>query len=209
MRVYERDGKKYISVTSIVDLMFGFDNSGFELWASTNHLSPQWITKHSSDIGTLYHSYFENRFYGIDSWANVVPEGAEGYLKSVDDFYDQGWEIVSSEKEVFCDEFGYAGRFDAIIKNEGLGIKKALGDIKTWGAWNKKLYKPNKKKLEKLSNQESMYRYALKEDIPMYVIVPQYNGKCVVEGIPYTEGWMEFLKNNEKEINAIISKNST
>ena len=206
MRVYERNGKKYLSVTSVIELMFWFDNIGFEVWASKNCLDPKWITEHSSNIGTLYHSYFENRFYGIGDWANVVPEGSEGYLKSVDDFYNQGWEIVESEKEVFCDEFGYAGRFDLLIRNESLGIDRALGDIKTWGAWNKKLYKPNKKKLEKLSNQESMYRYALGENLPMYIIVPQHNGKCVVEGIPYTENWMEFLKNNKQEIAGIISK---
>lgn len=206
MRVYEKDGKKYISVTSIIDLMFSFDNTGFEIWANKNHLNPKWVTKHSSDIGTLYHSYFENKYHNIDSWANVVPEGSEGFVEAVNDFYKKGWEIISSEQEVYCDEFGYAGRFDCLVKNERLGIKEALGDIKTWGAWNKKLYKPNAKKLEKLSNQESMYRYALKKEIPMYIIVPQFNGSCVVEAIPYTEDWMKFLENNTQEIADIITK---
>ena len=206
MRIYERDGKKYISVTSIIDLMFSFDSAGFDMWAIKNHISPSWVTRHSSSIGTLYHTYFENRFYGIDSWANVVPEGSEGYVRSVDDFYNNGWEIIGSEQEVFCDEYGYAGRFDALIRNKRLGIDKALGDIKTWGAWSKKLYKPNAKKIQKLSNQESMYRYALKEEIPMYVIIPQHNGKCVVEQIPYTEDWRVFLNNNKEEIAGIITK---
>jgi len=178
MRIYERDGKKYISVTSIIDLMFSFDSAGFDMWAIKNHISPSWVTRHCS----------------------------EGYVRSVDDFYNNGWEIIGSEQEVFCDEYGYAGRFDALIRNKRLGIDKALGDIKTWGAWSKKLYKPNAKKIQKLSNQESMYRYALKEEIPMYVIIPQHNGKCVVEQIPYTEDWRVFLNNNKEEIAGIITK---
>jgi hypothetical protein len=162
MRVYTKGDKKYLSVTSIVDLMFGFDKGGFDLWASKNHLSSEWITKHSSDIGTLYHSYFENKYHGISDWANIIPdETAQRYVDAVEDFYKQGWEITDSEREVFCEEYGYAGRFDLVIKNKSLGIKEAIGDIKTWGAWNKKKYKKDQKKLEKFNKANALIQIGI------------------------------------------------
>lgn len=200
MRVYEKEGNKYLSVTSIVGMMYGFDKKGFEHWALSQNLNPDWITKHSAKLGTKYHEYFENKFYGINDWADVVEEKDRGYREAVDDLYNQGWEIIDSEQEVFCDEFRYAGRFDLVMKNDKLNIKKAIGDIKTWGAWNGGSFRRNSKKLKKVGEQLSMYRYALGEDWPMYLIVPQKNGKCIVEAIPYTEGWKQFIKDNWKEI---------
>lgn len=204
MRVYERNGKKYLSVTSIIDLMYGFDKEGFGLWASKNHLSAQWITEHSSKLGERYHAYFENKFHGIE-WANVVKNKVdEGYLESVEDFYNQGWEIVKSEQEVFCDEYHFAGRYDLTIKNDQLGVKGAIGDIKTWGAWNRRLYKPNPSKLKKLGVQLSMYSYALGGNMPMFLIVPQKNGKCVVSEVKQNNEWMAYLKDNSQEIRKLL-----
>lgn len=205
MRIYERNGKKYLSVTSVISLMFGFDSEGFNRWASENHLSADWITKTSADLGSKYHAYFENRANGISEWADVVSDKFDkGYKKAVEDFFAQGWEILESEQEVFCNEYRFAGRFDLVIRNKGLGISRAIGDIKTWGAWKKRMYKPNKDKLKKLSNQLSMYAYALGEDIPMFLIVPQKNGKCVVEKIEKTNYWKDWIDANSKEVHKLL-----
>lgn len=200
MRVYEKGKNKYLSVTSIVGMMYEFDKEGFESWALSQNISPEWITTHSAELGTKYHEYFENKFYGISDWADIVEDKDQGYREAVDDLYEQGWEILESEKEVYCDEFGYAGRFDLVMKNDKLNIKKAIGDIKTWGAWRGKSFRQNSKKLKKVGMQLSMYRYALGEDLPMYLIVPQKDGKCVIEAIPYTESWKKFIKDNWSEI---------
>jgi len=200
MRIYENSGKKYLSVTSIIDMMYGFDNEGFTTWALSQNINPKWITEHSASLGTKYHAYFENRFYGISEWADVLEDGDEGYKKSVEDFYSKGWEIVESEKVVYCDEFRFAGRLDMVIKNKGLGIERALADVKTWGAWSGKNYKRSSSKLKKVSDQLSMYRYALGEDIPMYLIVPQKNGECIIEGIKPSKRWKKYIEENLEKI---------
>lgn len=205
MRVYERNGKKYLSVTSIIDLMYGFDKEGFRAWALKNKLDPEWVTRHSAELGERYHAYFENKFYGISEWADIIEDDIDSkYRCAADDFYEQGWEILDSEQEVYCDKYGYAGRFDAIIKNDKLGIKKAIGDIKTWGAWNRKLYKPDSKKLKKLANQLTMYNYALPEKLPMFLIVPQINGRCIVESIDYNFEWKDWINNNTDRIKKLL-----
>lgn len=200
MRIYSKGKKNYISVTSIIDMMYGFDNEGFENWALSQNIDPKWITEHSASLGTKYHEYFENKFYGISDWADVVDDVDEGYRRAVDHLYGLGWEIVKSEQEVYCDEFGFAGRFDMLVKNDRLNIKKAIADVKTWGAWSGKPFRRDLKKLKKVEDQLSMYRYALGEEIPMYLFIPQKNGECIVEGIAYVERWKDFIKNNQKEI---------
>lgn len=206
MRVYEKNGKKYLSVTSIISMMYEFDSSGFDLWAMKNHLSSNWITKHSAELGEKYHAYFENSFHKIGDWADEVDNKIDkGYRNSVDDFYSQGWEIVESEREVYCDEYNFAGRFDLIIRNKNLGIDKALGDIKTWGAWNRRMYKANPDKLKKLGTQLSMYRYAMGgEELPMFLIVPQKNGKCVIERIKAQDDWKDWIKANKEDMDKIL-----
>jgi hypothetical protein len=207
MRVYEKDGKRYLSVTSVVDMMYEFDKDGFESWALSKSISPEWITKHSAKLGTKYHEYFENKFYGISEWADVVDEKDKGYQRAVEDLYSKGWEILDSEQEVYCDEFKYAGRFDLVMRNPKLNIKKAIGDVKTWGAWSGKRYKRDAGKLRKLGEQLSMYRYALGEELPMYLLVPQKSGECVIEAIPYSLEWQKFLKKNWDEILDMVSVN--
>jgi hypothetical protein len=207
MRIYKKGKKKYLSVTSIVGMMYEFDKEGFENWALSQNIDPKWITKHSANLGTKYHEYFENKFYGISDWADIVEDKDQGYREAVDDLYGQGWEILESEKEVYCDEFKYAGRFDLVMKNNRLNINKAIGDVKTWGAWSGKNYKRNTEKLNKVSEQLSMYRYALGEDLPMYVLIPQKSGECIVEGVPYSEKWKEYIKSNWSEILGILAKN--
>lgn len=185
--------------------MFGFDDEGFKLWALKNKLSPEWINKHSVKLGEKYHAYFENKFLGISDWADVIEDDIDSkYREAVEDFYNQGWEILESEQEVYCDKYNYAGRFDLIIKNEKLGIKRAIGDIKTWGAWNRKLFKPNDKKLRKLSNQLTMYDYTLLEKLPMFLIIPQINGKCIVQSIEYNFEWKDWIDANTERLQKLL-----
>lgn len=205
MRIYEHDGEKYLSVTSIVDLMFPFDNSGFIKWAISKNLDPKWINEESKTLGTRYHAYFENKFLGISEWADVVESDKDqGYRDSVRDFYDQGWEIIDSEQEIFCLGWRYAGRFDLIVRNEKLGIDRALGDIKSWGAWSGKSYKKNKKKLEKVKVQLNMYNYALGNELPKICIIPQKTGKCVVEDIETDYSFIDWMGENKKMIDNLI-----
>ena len=209
MRIYEHDNKKYLSVTSIVELINRFDSDGFSLWAFKNKLNPEWINKRSVELGERYHKYFENRFYGIDDWCDELIEPMDyKYKLAVDDFFKQGWEIISSEKEVFCDEFRYAGRYDAIGRNKSLNINNALLDFKTWGAWNKKLYKRNPEKIKKLSIQESMYCYALGDiEIPKFLVIPQINSKCVVEFVPTNTKWKDWINANNARIDKLLQAN--
>lgn len=185
--------------------MFGFDKEGFNLWAMKNKLDPDWINKHSVKLGERYHAYFENRFHNISEWADTVEDDTDRkYKDAVNDFFDQGWEILDSEQEVYCEKYGYAGRFDLIIKNDRLGVDRAIGDIKTWGAWNRKTYKPDSKKLHKLANQLTMYNYTLPEKLPMFLVIPQINGKCIVERVEYNFEWKDWIDANRDRISKLL-----
>lgn len=203
MRIYQKDGRNYISVTSIIDLMFGFDEEGFKMFAYKQNISPEWINKESIERGNKYHAYFENRAHGI-TWADKVDDQKDlGYREAVDKFFKDGWEILECEREVYNDEYLFAGRFDCLVKKDQ---KVYLADIKSWGAWSGKLYKKNPDKLKKVSNQLSMYNSCLEEQLPLLLIVPQSNGEYITENILPSSDWRYFLERNKREIESMVKE---
>jgi len=207
VRIYERNGKKYLSVTSLVDLRYPFESVGFEQWAWSHGFDPLWITKESGKLGERYHAYAENRHYGI-GWADVVETDKDRkYLEAVNKFFEDGWEILSSEVEVYNESFRYAGRFDMILKNDKLKIKRALGDFKTYGAWKGGKYKRDAKKLEKLSMQLTLYEEALGEKLPKVGVILGGDGKYNLEDIPVDDSVWEWLEENKEVIDKLIKDN--
>lgn len=209
MRIYEKNGKKYISVTTLVGMKFPFEASGFNKWAYEHGYDPDWITKESTDRGTRYHAYLENRFYGISDWADVIVDDKDRrYHEAVEKFFNDGWEIIESEVEVYNDDWHYAGRFDFLIKNSRMGIEKALGDCKTFGAWKGAKYKRDKKKLDKLSMQMTLYENAIGEQLPKYGVMLDGTGNYTIEEIQEDTGVWDWLRENRNEyIKLLVDKN--
>ena len=180
-------------------LRYPFDGTGFTEWAWSNGYDPDWITNESTTRGKRYHAYIENRHYGINEWADEILDDKDSkFHTSVNKFFNDGWEVIESEIQVFNDDWHYAGRFDMLVKNERLGIKKALGDCKTYGAWRNEKYKPKPDKLKKLSMQLTMYRECLKENIPMIGIMLDPYG-YTIEDIKEDKSVWEWLRENRNE----------
>lgn len=193
MRVYTDGNNKFLSVTTLVGGLYPFDYASYEKWAYKNGYDPEWIGERSTTLGERYHAYFENRYHGIDEWADVVDgEQDRKYQEARDEFFNNGWEILESEVRVVNYDLWYAGRFDMVMRNNDLGVEKALGDIKTWGAWRgRPVDKIYPDKLKKLTTQLNMYRRAIGERLPMYGIVPSCDGSLRVMEIAVDETWLD------------------
>jgi len=207
MRIYEKNGKKYLSVTSLVDLRYPFDNSGFTMWAWEHGYDPMWINKLSTDLGTRYHAYIENRFHKISDWADeIVDDKDRKYHEAVDKFFNDGWEILDSEVEVFNDDWNYAGRFDFLGQNKRLGIERAILDCKTYGAWKGSKYKRDKKKLEKLSMQLTLYSDAIGHKGKMLGVMLDGTGEYTLEKIDRDDGVWDWLREKRNEIVKLLQE---
>lgn len=205
MRIYENNGKKYLSVTSIVDLRYPFDGSGFEIWAYENGYNPQWINKESTTRGERYHAYLENRFHGISEWADIILDDKDKtYKQATDKFFEDGWEILDCEVVVYNEDWHYAGRFDFLGRNKKLGIDKAILDCKTYGAWKGGKYKKNSDKLKKLSMQLTLYNKTLPEQLPMYGVMLGGDGNYTLEPIKWDFEVWEWLKENRNTITKLL-----
>jgi len=208
MRIYEKNGRKYLSVTSLVTLRYPFDNSGFTTWAWSNGYDPEWINKESTRLGERYHAYLENKFHGISDWADILEtEKDKKYHEATEKFFDDGWEILDSEVEVFNDDWNYAGRFDFIGRNKKLGIDKALMDCKTYGAWKGGKYKRDNKKLGKLSMQLTLYSEAIGHKGKMIGVMLDGTGNYTLEDIPKDESVWDWLGENRNEIVKLLQEN--
>lgn len=199
MKYYEKDGDRYVSVTSVIGLMYPFNKAQFTNWCITNGYNPDWVMEESQRIGTRGHEYFENRALGMEFFNIPIGNGLED---AVNKFFNDGWEIVDTEKEVYCREYLYAGRIDAVAKNEKLGIEKALLDFKFWGAWqNKPFIKYDSSKVKKVRLQTSMYKYALgDDDIEQYVVVPSIDGTYHTKSLGYDLSWQTWINNNRDKM---------
>ena len=197
MRTYDKEGKRYISVTEIVGMIYPFDEAGFRRWAGFKCFDADKITSESKRLGTLAHNWVHNRVLGIEDWADIPPRTVreEGYLKSAQKFVDSV-EITESERKVYNDKFMYAGTFDARDED-------TLYDLKTWGAWRGE-YKRNAKKLEKVAVQLSMYRYALGEELKLAVAVLLPDGNVSIEELEETDDWQDWIKKNRKLLDSLV-----
>lgn len=206
-RIYaDAKGQQYMSVTSLVSEMFPFDTGKWLAYCKYKGLDPAEVTRQSVRLGTRYHNYFENRgqferkeieYFGKMVMATqydfVEDEGDLGYLECANQFIDQGWEIIESEIQVVNKDLLYAGRVDMVVRNDKLGVDRAIADVKTWGAWSGKgtgkIRKPEK--MKKLAIQLSMYRRALGERLPMYGVFPNPDGQLYIDEIQEDESWIE------------------
>lgn len=198
MRTYTRESKTYISVTEIVGMMYPFNEDAFRRWAEFKCLSADRVTEEAQRIGTLAHSWVQNRVLGIADWADVPPLTGreENYLRAAERFVSEV-DIVESERVVYSDEYLFAGTFDA--RDEDV-----LYDIKTWGAW-KGAYKRDKKKLEKVAVQLSMYRCALGEDLDIAVAIFLPDGNVSIEELDVTDAWQKWIRDNRELLDGLVS----
>jgi len=107
IRFYEKDGKKYPSVTSILS------------WNTDWKISEDELQQYASR-GTIVHKLIEN-YLGSAKWADC------SYMKAIDNIMAD-IKILDLEKEMFNDEHLYAGRTDMVCLYKG---KKTVLDFKT------------------------------------------------------------------------------
>jgi hypothetical protein len=202
MARYEKDGKKYVSVTQLIDIFFPFNEKGFNAWCKSQKLDPEKIGTDSSRMGTKVSEWIQNHTLGVpwlDSPATI--EAEEGLKEAAIRFLEENW-VLACEKTVYCDEFEYAGTLDMMVETPG-GL--AIWDAKTFGAW-KGDYKRDSGKIKKVQWQTSMYSYATGGQHPLAVVVFKTDGSYEVEELVYTDAWKEKIEEHKKEINLLRNK---
>jgi len=189
MSHYEREGKNYKSVTTLLRDIFPFNTEAFEKWCRREGYDPKEVKVLSTSIGSKVSSWINNKTRGV-LYLDPPTVGAteEGLYRGVQDFTDT-YKVLESEVTVFCDEYLYAGTFDGIVLYQD---KEYLMDWKTYGAW-RGVYKRDPKKIKEVSYQLSMYRYALGRELPLAVVVFKPDGTYEVEELTYTEDWISKL----------------
>ena len=193
MRTYTKDNKTYVSVTEIIGMMYPFDEKGFASWARWKGLNSDWISAESRRIGTKVHQWVENRFHGIESWADNSPidEKESNYLKAVQVFLGSV-DITDCEQTVYNDEFGYAGTYDLIADG-------TLYDVKTWGSW-KGEYKYSADKMKKVAIQSDMYREAHGGGLKTAVCILLPEGDFIVEELKPNDSWKKWIEENKNKL---------
>ena len=201
MRIYKKGKQKYLSVTTILDMMFPFNEEQFKKWAYTHGYSPEQILDDSKRIGTMLHERAENKFLGMEFFNTpAVDQKEKGYQASMDKFLSD-YELIESENTVYCKEYGYAGTYDAICRRDD---KTYLCDFKSYGAWKGK-YKRDSAKLKKLSLQLSMYKYAFsKETDGLLGIMLLPNGEYIVENLKEVPSWKDWIDENQYNISELL-----
>jgi len=193
MRTYSNCGKRYVSVTEIVALMYPFDGTSFNSWCRSKGINPGWVEEESKRLGTKAHGWLENRFLNIQDWADSRPRNKveEAYLKTADEVMF-ALNVKDMERVVYCDEFGYAGTYDMILEDG------TVVDVKTWGGWRGE-YKRSSSKIKKVSVQLSMYAYAVgSEKIAVCVLLP--DGGYEYEELKIDDSWKEWIEKNRDKL---------
>lgn len=193
MRIYDN---KYLSVTSIVGLRDPFDDSSFKKWCELKGLDSDLIANTSRILGEKVSNIISNA--DNDIWfLNPPPVDSleERLFGAVEDFLSK-WELVSTEKEVYCDELNYAGRYDGIIRRKN-SHEIVLADWKTFGAWSDKPYKRDSKKIKHTRWQLSLYAYALEWKSPIGVVIFKNDGTWELEKLTLDEDMIKWVRDNQ------------
>jgi hypothetical protein len=193
MKTYTRNGKKYVSVTEIVSLMYPFDRRSFNWWCRHKGINPGWVDEESRRVGTKVHGWLENRFLKIDSWADFRPLTAREatYLKTVGEVA-KALKIMDMETVVFNDDWGYAGTYDIMLEDG------TIVDVKTWGAW-KGEYKRSSDKMQKVTTQLSMYAEAADTwKIAVCILLPE--GGYEYEELKFDDSWKDWITMNRDKL---------
>jgi hypothetical protein len=201
MRVYK---DKYLSVTSIIGLKDPFDDKSFRIWCEKEGKNPQLIGDTSRILGTRVSEALENEFLGLRCLTpKPVDECERGLLRAVDGFLNE-WAILDAEREVFCDEFHYAGRLDLIAQNKETG-DKVLFDAKTFGAWKRKPYKRDSKKVKHAKWQTTLYAHATGWGDKLGVAVFNGDGSFNIEYLTPDKEIIEWVSSNQELILKVIA----
>jgi hypothetical protein len=98
-------------------------------------LDPEWVEKQSKKLGNRVHNWIENSAYGVSDFFDEKPEtpSQRGLRMAVNKFLAE-FDILSSEKTIVSDRYGYAGRYDAKVRRK-VDSKVFIADFKTWNAW--------------------------------------------------------------------------
>lgn len=196
MGYYTRNGKRYITVTTVIDKMYPFNRESFNNWCKKNGFDPDTVKVISSSMGSKVSDWIDNKRRGLEFLNPPAIGKPEQGLYDATQNFTKEVELLSTEEEVYCDEYMYAGTYDGIIKK---GDKKYLVEWKTYGAWRED-YKRDPLKIKKVSIQLDMYRYALGEDLPLALIVFKTDGTYEVEEIKGNDSWKEWLKTHPQTL---------
>jgi hypothetical protein len=196
MRIYE---DKYLSVTSIIELRKPFNKQSFVNWCESSGLDCELISKTSSILGDKVSECLNDVSKGFRGITAPPIDMLESNLYSaVDDFLKE-WDLISTEKEVVCEELMYAGRYDGVVKKKGTH-KTMLVDWKTFGAWQDKPYKRVSSKIKKVKWQLSMYAYAMDWKQSLGVVIFKNDGSWELEEVAFDNEMIEWVQNNQKLI---------
>jgi len=197
MRHYNKDGKEYASVTSLLSTIFPFNKEAFNRWCEQQGYDPKDVKTLSTSLGSKVSSWINNKTRGV-LYLDPPTVGPieEGLYRGVQDFTDR-YKVLESEVTVYCDEFMYAGTYDGLVMYND---KEYLMDWKTYGAWRGK-YKRDSKKIKEVTYQLSMYRYALGRELPLAVVVFKTDGTYELEELTYTEDWISKLFKEDNATN--------
>ena len=205
MRVYTIDGTPYLSVTSILSLMFPFNKKIYVKWCKDNGIDHEEVTRLSQRLGTMVSTWVELRHLGLRELDPLpIVDRDLRYKRGVEKFCSE-WNIIECERLILCESLRYAGRLDAIAQKPK-GVPKYI-DFKSWGAW-KDEFDPEstgtKKKLRKAQIQLSMYQYADQPDgIPAYdqsVVVFTPDGSYEEFPLEYTDEFIPWIEKNQDKI---------
>lgn len=195
MRYYTKDNKKYRSVTGLLSKLFPFNRESFERWCESQGYDPDDVRVLSTSMGTKVSNWINNSVRDTEFLdPPTIGSTEQGLYRGAKDFINT-YDVLESEKTVYCDEYLYAGTFDGLVKYKDT---EYLMDWKTYGAWRGN-YKRDSNKIKQVSYQLSMYRYALDRDLPLAVVVFKADGSYDIEELSYTEDWIDKLFNNKNE----------
>ena len=189
MRIYK---DKYLSVTSILELKTPFNDKAFRSWADKMGKDADLISNTSKILGEKVSDYIEMRDL-LEYSPPVVDKLEEQLFEAVDKFLSIA-DVIDCEFEVVCKDLNYAGRVDGLIEIEGV---QYLADWKTYGAWNGKPYKRDKKKIDSARDQLSLYRNAYGKDINLAVIIFTNTGECIVEEVDFNSDIIKWTEDNQ------------
>lgn len=203
MRYYNRGDKQYKSVTSILSEMFPFTEEAqrrYEDKVARFGLTVEHVSALSKAMGTKVSMWIDNACKHTE-YLNppCLSEKEEGLYKAVEKFLDEV-ELIETEKEVYCDEYQFAGTFDMKYKLCKTG-ELFLSDAKTFGAWEREPYKRSTDKLKKAGIQTDMYAYADNcYDIKRSVVVFKTDGTYDIElRKRHDSQWIEYLLKQQEE----------
>lgn len=135
MHIYEKDGKEYPSVTTILSMIEY--NEGLMAWANImgfRRKSLKELQNHYLNFGTLVHSHLQNIVDENFDEPIITRDPFDAYDLgvSIDNFTnllkDVSYETIYTEKKIINEEDDYAGTLDWYVKFDGI---PTLVDFKT------------------------------------------------------------------------------